>query len=74
MGQGLETVVEPSRGLRFLQGVDEVHQGSVVDSPPALGRRDRQADGQVCFAHPGRTHDTMLTLRPPLESTTPFTP
>ena len=73
MRQSLEPTVRPTGRLGLLQGVDQIGQGPEVDLASAFRCADGQADRQVRLADTGRTHDTMLTLRPPLESTTPFT-
>ena len=61
VGQGLEAAFEPARGLGLLERVHQVGERSEVDLAPALGRGDREADGQMRLADPGRTRDVVLT-------------
>src|SRR5690606_29857847 len=62
VGQHLEPLLELAGGLRLFQAGDEIGQRAVVDAASALGRGDRQADGQVGLSDPGRAQEDHVLL------------
>jgi len=51
MGEDLEPMGEPPGGLGFLQGLDEVGQGAVVEAAPLLSGLEGEGDHKVALAH-----------------------
>src|SRR5690606_41251332 len=62
VGQHLEPLLELAGGRRLFQAGDEIGQRAVVDAASALGRGDRQADGQVGLSDPGRAQEDHVLL------------
>ena len=72
MGEYLEARLQPTGGLRFLEGGNQIRERAVVDAPAALRGGNRQADRQVRLADTGRSqeddilaalHETDVPLR-----------
>src|SRR5690606_22276523 len=62
VGEHLEPLLELACGLGLFQAGDEVGERAVVDAPAALGCGNRQADGQVGLADPGRAEEDHVLL------------
>lgn len=62
IGQRLHPVQELAGPVGFLEAHDEIGEGAIVDTASALGRGDRQADGQVCLAHTGGVEEDDILL------------
>jgi len=65
MGQDLETASQLPGDFGFFERGDEVGQGAVVNSAPALSRGNGEADGQMGFsdARGPEEDDVLLTLQ-----------
>lgn len=63
MREHLEPLLKPAGRLRLLERGDEIRQGAVVDSAPALGGGDRKRDGQVGLADTGGPRKTTFSRR-----------
>ena len=67
VGEGLETLIEASRGLRLLERVDQVDLGALVDPPvirPTFLDASRLPDGPYGdMAHEARRMSTTLSIK-----------
>ena len=67
IGEDLEAASELAGGLGFFERGDEIGQSAVVDSAPALRRRNGEADREMRLADARRAEedDVLLTAKKP---------